>query len=75
MNEKTTLIFASGNRGKLHEVQCALTQFRCLPQDHIAIPPVIETGDTFLANALLKAQNACTHTDHPVLADDSGINR
>ena len=36
-------------------------------------PEPIEDGDTFEANALIKARAAATHTGLPVIADDSGI--
>ena len=32
-----------------------------------------ETGKTFHANALIKAQAVAAHISHPVLADDSGL--
>ncbi|MGO3135123.1 MAG: RdgB/HAM1 family non-canonical purine NTP pyrophosphatase [Agrococcus casei] len=36
-------------------------------------PDADETGDTFAANALIKAREAAQHTGLPALADDSGI--
>jgi XTP/dITP diphosphohydrolase len=36
-------------------------------------PEPVEDGDTFEANALIKARAASTHTGLPALADDSGI--
>jgi len=36
-------------------------------------PEPIEDGDTFEANALIKARAAATHTGLPAIADDSGI--
>ena len=36
-------------------------------------PEAIEDGDTFEANALIKARAAAVHTGLPALADDSGI--
>ena len=36
-------------------------------------PDADETGDTFEANALIKAREAAQHTGLPALADDSGI--
>ncbi len=36
-------------------------------------PDVAETGDTFAANALLKARALCAHTGWPAIADDSGL--
>jgi XTP/dITP diphosphohydrolase len=36
-------------------------------------PEPVEDGDTFAANALIKARAASAHTGLPALADDSGI--
>lgn len=36
-------------------------------------PEPVEDGDTFAANALIKARAAALHTGLPALADDSGI--
>ena len=36
-------------------------------------PEPVEDGDTFQANALIKARAAAAHTGLPALADDSGI--
>jgi XTP/dITP diphosphohydrolase len=36
-------------------------------------PEPVEDGDTFAANALIKARAAAAHTGLPALADDSGI--
>jgi XTP/dITP diphosphohydrolase len=36
-------------------------------------PDPIEDGETFAANALIKARTAAAHTGEPAIADDSGI--
>ncbi|TPX00485.1 non-canonical purine NTP pyrophosphatase, partial [Schumannella luteola] len=36
-------------------------------------PEPVEDGDTFAANALIKARAAAEHTGLPAIADDSGI--
>src|SRR3954451_24313245 len=67
------LMLASRNAHKLEEVA------RILGPPHtvvelpagIELPP--ETGTTFAANALLKAEAAARATGRPVFADDSGI--
>jgi XTP/dITP diphosphohydrolase len=38
-----------------------------------AVPDVVEDGDTYAANALLKARAVCAATGLPALADDSGL--
>jgi XTP/dITP diphosphohydrolase len=40
---------------------------------HPSAPEVEETGDSYLANALLKARQIARHTGLPALADDSGL--
>jgi len=70
------LVAATTNTGKLRELYDLLA----LPgltlgslADFSAAAPVEETGDTFLANARLKARAAARHTGLPALADDSGL--
>ena len=75
-----TIYLASGNVHKLHELQTALNQaglpVKVSGPDNIGgMPEVEETGSTFKANALLKA-NGLKEVGPPdgwFLADDSGI--
>lgn len=68
------VVLASGNAGKVRELQALLGPgWRIRPQSDLGVPPVEETGDTFLANALLKARHAARLTGLPALADDSGL--
>jgi XTP/dITP diphosphohydrolase len=66
------LILATGNRHKLAEMTELLPELdlRPLPAG-VAMPP--EDGDSFEANALIKARAAHRATGEPVIADDSGI--
>lgn len=67
-------VLASGNPGKVREFQALLgTRWTLRPQTDFGIAPVPETGDTFVANALLKARHAALATGLPALADDSGL--
>lgn len=70
-----TVVLASGNPGKLREFQQMLQTcgLDVVPQGNFAVPDIEETGLTFVENAILKARNACEHTGHPAIADDSGI--
>lgn len=70
-----TLVLASGNAGKLHEFNDLLggLGFNVKPQGEFDVPEAIEDGLTFIENALKKARNACKHSGHAALADDSGI--
>jgi XTP/dITP diphosphohydrolase len=69
------LLVASDNPGKLAELKRLLegTSWRVLAQRDCALPPVEETGASFLENALLKARHAAALGGRPTLADDSGL--
>ncbi len=73
--EKQEIVLASNNPGKVKEVNELLadTVFHILPQSKFDVVEAEETGLTFVENAILKARNAARYTDHPVIADDSGI--
>jgi XTP/dITP diphosphohydrolase len=70
-----TLTLASGNRGKLAELEVMLAPlgFELHPQSDWNVPEAVEDGATFLENALIKARNATLHTGLPAIADDSGL--
>ncbi len=69
------VVIASGNRGKLAEFADLLAQWDCeaVPQAAFDIAAVDETGDSFVENALLKANAASHHSGLPAIADDSGL--
>ena len=69
------IVLASGNSGKLREIQAVLNQqrYQLIKQSEFNVPDVAETGTTFVENAIIKARHAAKHTDLPALADDSGI--
>ena len=66
---------ASGNRGKLREIARILSDlnFTVVPQSDFNVSEADETGDTFVANALIKARHAAAATGLPAIADDSGL--
>jgi XTP/dITP diphosphohydrolase len=70
----TTFVLATHNAHKVQELRRILGD-RLGPHDLIGYvgPTPIEDGDTFEANALIKARAAHAHTGLPALADDSGI--
>ncbi|HBW57294.1 MAG TPA: non-canonical purine NTP pyrophosphatase, RdgB/HAM1 family [Oscillatoriales bacterium UBA8482] len=72
MTQKT-LIVATGNPGKLEEMQAYLEDLeidlQLKPQDL----EVEETGKTFLENAALKASQVAVATGEWAIADDSGL--
>ncbi len=69
------LVIASGNKGKLREINALLSPLaiEVLPQSSFDVPETDEPFGTFVENALLKARHASQHTRLPALADDSGI--
>lgn len=69
------LVIASGNKGKLQEIEAMLAPLSIivLPQSHFNVPEAPEPHCTFIENALAKARNASQHTGLPALADDSGL--
>lgn len=75
MNNLKKLVLASGNIGKLREIDALLEHLNItlLPQVIFNIPEVDEPHPTFIENALAKARHACHYTGLPSLADDSGI--
>ena len=72
------LLVATGNPGKLRELRAILAG---LPLELVGLtelgsgapPHVEETGDTFLANALLKADAYAAWSGLATVADDSGL--
>lgn len=73
----TRVVLASGNQHKLAEIQAILTagnlDVDLVPMTELGVPSPVEDGDTFEANALLKARACATATRLPALADDSGL--
>jgi len=69
------LVLASGNPGKLREMEQLLGPlgFRLRPQSDWQVPEAVEDGLTFLENALLKARHAARLTGLAAVADDSGL--
>jgi XTP/dITP diphosphohydrolase len=66
------LVLATRNDHKLRELQGILHGCELVPLPaQVELPP--ETGDTFAANAIIKANAAVESTGMPAIADDSGI--
>lgn len=70
---KPIIVMATGNPGKLQELQGHLQDIAC----ELRLKPedleVEETGDTFADNARLKASQVAKITGHWAIADDSGL--
>ncbi len=69
------IVLATGNAGKLAELQAMLAPMgiEVLAQSEFNVPEAEETGLSFVENALIKARNAAIHTGLPAIADDSGL--
>ena len=72
---RTRLVIASGNAGKLREIDHILAPlaFEVIPQGTLGVGDAPEPHCTFIENALAKARHASAATGLPALADDSGI--
>lgn len=69
------IVIATGNPGKLREMQLMLDDLgvAVVSQAELGVKPGPETGETFVANALQKARHAAALTGLPAVADDSGL--
>jgi len=67
------IVLASGNAGKIKEIQAILEQHPIVPQSLFNVAEADETGTTFVENAIIKARNAALHCKLPAIADDSGL--
>lgn len=70
-----TLVVATGNAGKLRELRRLLDglEVDLVASADLGLPSPVEDGETFEANALIKARAAAAATGHPSVADDSGL--
>ena len=71
----TKVVLASGNQGKIKELNQLLAQcnITAVLQSVFDITPAVEDGLSFVENALLKARWAAKHSGLPAIADDSGL--
>ena len=70
----TAIVIASSNQGKIKELRSLFPNiFTLTEQSEFAVPPIEETGKTFVENAILKARNASLFANLPAIADDSGL--
>jgi XTP/dITP diphosphohydrolase len=71
----TKLVLATGNAGKLKELQALLAglPYEVISQKALGVTDAEETGLSFVENALIKARHAAAVTRLPALADDSGL--
>jgi XTP/dITP diphosphohydrolase len=69
------VVLATGNPGKLREMRAILAghDLEIVAQSELGIEPPVEDGDSFAANALIKARHAAAAAGLPAIADDSGL--
>ena len=69
------LVVASHNQGKVREIRALLEPYgiEVFTASDLGLPDPEETGDTFAANAELKAKLAADAAGMPALSDDSGL--
>lgn len=72
------IVLASGNAGKIRELQHRLEQhfsgrYSLKSQKELDVIAPPEDSLTFVENALIKARAACEQTGLPAIADDSGL--
>mgnify|MGYP000630246923 CR=1 FL=1 len=67
------IVLASGNAGKITEIQAILKDHPVVPQSQFNVEEAEETGSTFVENAIIKARNAAQHCHSAAIADDSGL--
>lgn len=70
----TRFVLATHNQHKVDEFRAILS--KSIPGFELCAydgPEPVEDGDSFAANALIKARAAAVHTGLPALADDSGL--
>jgi XTP/dITP diphosphohydrolase len=69
------VVLASANAGKQREFAALIASqgIELILQSELGIASIEETGDSFEANALLKARHAALLSGLPALADDSGL--
>jgi len=70
-----TFVVATHNKGKLREIEELVAPFglHAVSASSLNLPEPVEDGDSFIANALIKARAAAFAAKLPALADDSGI--
>jgi len=75
MATSRTVVLASGNAGKLRELNRVLSPLGVVlrSQAEFDVPEVEENGLSFVENAIIKARAAARHTGLPAIADDSGL--
>lgn len=68
------MIFASNNKGKISEIKKIFKDYEILSLNDVKIDiDIIENGNSYYENALIKAKKIFELTHIPTIADDSGL--
>lgn len=72
---ESKLVIASHNPGKVREIDALLAPFgaEVISAGALGLTEPVEDGDSFIANAEIKARAAAEAAGLPALADDSGL--
>ena len=74
--ELKKIVFATGNKGKVKEIQMILAdlgvEVTTMKEEGICVD-VEENGSTYEENAMIKAREVAKYTNAIVMADDSGL--
>lgn len=75
LKDAKKLVVASHNKGKVREIGDLLTPFglEVVSAGDLGLPEPVEDGDSFAANALIKAKSAAEKSVLLALSDDSGL--
>lgn len=76
MTKIDKIVFATGNKGKIKEIQMILADLGVeviTMKDAGITIDIEENGKNYEENALIKARAVAEHTDYIVMADDSGL--
>lgn len=74
MAEKQKIVLASGNQHKIKEISQMLPEYEVVGYKQLGFDQeIVEDGNTFYENALIKAKTVSEALNLPALADDSGI--
>jgi len=77
VSDRSRVVVATGNAHKLEEiarlVDVDVLGIELVPMVELGVESPVEDGDSFEANALIKARACARATGLPALADDSGI--
>ena len=73
MKKNKKILIASSNNGKIKEFEKLLSDFQIYSLSDFNIRDAIEDGESFLENAIIKAEHGYKYSHHFTIADDSGL--